>query len=160
MKHDLDGYRYRGARAMVLLHERQLPLFVDAWRRAKAADVDLPHTNDPSYASMQTLLRHPLGSARGYMIWMCQALELPNPALPEVPALEEVEAQADAYVAELLRGWRTPLRDVSPERFKGRTYTARWGDEYTIDAMLEHAVMHPIRHTFQLDEWIEAARSR
>jgi hypothetical protein len=30
---------------------------------------------------------------------------------------------------------------------------------YTIDAMLEHAVMHPIRHTFQLEELVQRAGS-
>ena len=157
---DLDSYRYRGARALVLLHERQLPIFVATWRRAAASKVDLPRTDDGDYASMEALLRHPLRSARGYMTWMCACLGLPEPPLPQVPELADVEARADAYVAELLREWREPLRDVPAEDFRGRTFTSRWVEEFTIEAMLEHAVMHPIRHTFQLEEWIEDARTR
>jgi len=155
----LEDYRYRGARALVLLHERHLRRFVETWRRAKAAGVTLPDTDDSTYLSMETLLQHPLRSARGYMTWMCECLGLPDPDLPAVPDASTVERDADAYVNALLRGWRAPLRDVPEERFGGRTYTSRWGEEYTIDAMLEHAVMHPIRHAFQLEELIERARA-
>lgn len=31
-------------------------------------------------------------------------------------------------------------------------YPSRWKTLYCVDAMLEHAVMHPIRHAFQLEE--------
>ena len=148
----LQDYRYRGARALVLLHERQLSGFVATWRRAKAAGIALPRTDDEDYESMETLLRHPLRSAGRYMTWMCACLDLPDPGMPDVPELDELDARADAYLAELLRAWRPPLRDVPPERFGGRAYTSRWGDPYTIEAMLEHAVMHPVRHVFQLEE--------
>ena len=46
---------------------------------------------------------------------------------------------------------RTPLVEVPEDRF-GEGFEARWGGIYLIDAMMEHAVMHPIRHTFQLRE--------
>jgi hypothetical protein len=36
-------------------------------------------------------------------------------------------------------------------------FPSRWNVHYCIDAMLEHAVMHPIRHTFQLQELLAKA---
>jgi hypothetical protein len=27
---------------------------------------------------------------------------------------------------------------------------SRWGEPYTVEQMLEHAVVHPMRHRFQL----------
>jgi hypothetical protein len=39
---------------------------------------------------------------------------------------------------------------VTDEQLDKGIYPSRWGTEYCIDAMLEHAVMHPIRHEFQL----------
>jgi uncharacterized damage-inducible protein DinB len=153
---ELDDYLSRGARALVLLHERQLPVFVATWRRAKAAGVPLPRTDDESYASLETLLRHVLAAARGYMTWICETLDLPDPRLPPVPELDAVAAQADEYLADLLAAWRIPLRDVPPDAFESNTYTSRWGEPFTIDSMLEHAVMHPIRHTFQLEELLRS----
>ena len=41
------------------------------------------------------------------------------------------------------------------ELFMDKTYTSRWKVEYCIDAMLEHAVMHPIRHEFQLSNLLK-----
>jgi hypothetical protein len=149
---ELENYEYRGARALVLLHERHLRECLATWRRAKAGGVMLPATDDPSYRSLETLLVHIFRAARGYLTWICQQLELPEPDLPQVPEPGEVEARADDFLTGLLAGWRLPLRDVPPERFEGPTYVSRWGDGYSIDSMLEHAVMHPIRHSFQLNE--------
>ena len=41
------------------------------------------------------------------------------------------------------------MADVPGKRFN-ETYASAWGVDYCIDAMLEHAVMHPLRHTAQL----------
>lgn len=149
---ELENYRYRGARALVLLHERHLRTFLARWREAKSAGVALPQTDDPSYESMDTLLFHVMRAARNYLTWICDKLELPDPDLPEVPPTQKIEARAEEYLSGLLAGWREPLRDLPAECFGGRTFTSNWGQEYTIGAMLEHAVTHPIRHTFQLDE--------
>ena len=56
----------------------------------------------------------------------------------------------------LLEKWRTPLCNVEPKLFEDKNYKSNWGVEYCIDAMLEHAVMHPIRHEFQLKNLINA----
>jgi hypothetical protein len=68
-------YRSRAVRALVLLHEQHLRRFVHTWRRALAASVILPPTDDPAYASLGALGRHVLGAARGYMTWMCEMLK-------------------------------------------------------------------------------------
>ena len=148
----LPTYSYRGARALVLLHEQQLRKFLETWRQAKALGVSLPKTDDSDYQSMETLLRHILRAARGYMSWMCEKLELPDPEIMPTPEANEIEEQADHYLEHLLDHWRTPLAAVTEERFHTPEYQARWKVAYCIDAMLEHAVMHPIRHQFQLAE--------
>ncbi|MEM6429801.1 MAG: hypothetical protein AAF708_11215 [Deinococcota bacterium] len=149
MSEDLGHYSYRGARAMILLHERHLRTFVATWREAKAANVRLPETTDSDYASLETLLRHNLAAARGYMTWMCEKLELPDPKIADAPMVEDIEHGVEAYLEHLFERWRLPLAGVPEDDF-GVTYRSRWGVDYCIDGMLEHAVMHPIRHEFQL----------
>ena len=85
---ELADYRYRGARALVLLHERALRELLPVWRRAKAANVRLPQTTDPHYVSLEALLSHPLRSARGYMTWLCEKLGLPDPGIDPSPEPE------------------------------------------------------------------------
>ncbi|MFC2171049.1 hypothetical protein ACFLU6_00280 [Acidobacteriota bacterium] len=151
---ELPHYQYRGARTMVLLHEQQLRNFFQTWKRAKAEGIALPQTGDSDYSSMDALLRHILRAARGYMTWMCQVLELPDPAIPPTPEASAIDAEAESYLENLLKQWREPLSDVQEKRFYKPEYTSRWKVNYCIDAMMEHAVMHPIRHTFQLEELI------
>lgn len=149
---ELNNYKYRGARALILLHEHNLRLLLATWKKAKKVGISLPITEDSDYRSLETLLHHILRAARSYMNWICQKLDLANPEIKEVPSVEQVESKADEYLNHLLERWRIPLEAVEEERFYHPCYQSTWGVDYCIDAMLEHAVMHPIRHSFQLEE--------
>jgi 3-hydroxyisobutyrate dehydrogenase-like beta-hydroxyacid dehydrogenase len=153
----LEGYRCRAARALVIMHEREMRRFLPIWREADDAGIDLPRTDDPHYASRAHLLRHVFNAARGYMRWMTEKLDLPGPDIDEVPELEDVAERAEAYMEHLLERWRTPLADVSYEQLD-QVFDAYWGEPYSIDSMLEHAVMHPARHAFQLEELLRRAK--
>jgi len=145
-------YRSRAARALVVLHDTHLRRFLVVWKQAQGRSVVLPKTDDPAYASLDTLVRHVLGAARNYMVWICEMLELPDPAIRVPPDAPALSADADSYMEHVLDRWRAPLQDVSDARLDRPEYPSRWQTLYSIDAMLEHAVMHPIRHTFQLEE--------
>ena len=158
MVEDLGHYKYRGARALVLLHEREQHHFLNVWREAKAANVALPETTDEDYESLETLLRHVLRAGRGYIVWICKQLDLPDPDIRPAPEPDVIEAEADGYLEHLLERWRLPLAEVPEERFEPATYVSNWGTPYCVEAMLEHAVMHPVRHAFQLEELMSASR--
>lgn len=149
-------YRSRAVRALVILHEEHLRRFVASWRRALAAGVSLPPSDDPAYASLGALGEHVLGSASHYMVWMCEKLELPDPGIRAEPDADAIVRDAEEYMEHVLERWRAPLCDVSNERLETPEFTSQWHTRYSIDAMLEHAVMHPIRHAFQLDELMGA----
>jgi uncharacterized damage-inducible protein DinB len=148
---DMPEYTYRGARALVLLHERYLREFIVVWREAKVADLRLPQVDDPDYASLDHVMRHVLRAARGYMTWMCQVLGLPDPEIRATPEAERIVAGVAEYLDHLLEQWRAPLAKVDEKCFN-TVAKARWGVDMAVESMLEHAVMHPIRHTFQLQE--------
>jgi hypothetical protein len=138
---------------MVLLHEEHLRRFVQTWRLALATSVNLPPTTDPGYTSLGTLARHVLSAAAGYLVWMCEVLTLAAPEIRPAPDATAIVRDADEYMEHILERWRTaPLREVSDEQLETPEYPSRWQTRYCIDSMLEHAVMHPIRHAFQLDE--------
>jgi len=138
---------------MVHLHEEHLRRFVQTWRLALATPVTLPSTDDPSYASLETLGRHVLRAAGGYLVWVCEVLKLPDPGIRPAPDVTAIIRDADDYMEHVLERWcAEPLREVSGQQLETPEYPSRWQTRYSIDAMLEHAVMHPIRHAFQLDE--------
>ena len=147
-------YKYAGAKALVKLHEMHLQSFYETWKEAKRLNIKLPDSDDPYYKSLDTLLYHLLRSARGYMIWMCDKLGIADPQIRETPPAEMIEEKAVEQLAHLFERWRIPLANVEPELFEDRVYKSNWNVEYCIDAMLEHAVMHPIRHEFQLKNLI------
>jgi uncharacterized damage-inducible protein DinB len=155
---ELNDYKYRGARALVLLHETNMRQCLETWKKAKAANVKLPETTDESYESLETLLHHILRAARGYMVWMCKQLELPDPDIKTTPDVTTIEAEADSYLEHVLERWPLPLVNVPEEKFGPHSYISNWGEAFSIDSMLEHAVMHPIRHEFQLKELMQQAK--
>ena len=143
-----EAYRYGGARALVRLHERHLWEFWATWCEASNARVQLPETEDPNYASLEVLLHHVLQSARGYLQWICTQLQLPDPGIDRAPPAERAPDEAAGYLRHLLERWRDPLCDVPREAYRKPVQQALTATN--VEAMLEHAVMHPIRHTFQL----------
>lgn len=151
---DFPEYRYKGASALVKLHEIHLRSFYETWKEAKKLNIKLPVTDDPYYKSLDTLLFHLLRSARGYMIWVCEKLGLGDPQINETPPAEIIEQKAVEQLAHLFERWKLPLANVEPELFEDKVYKSNWEVDYCIDAMLEHAVMHPIRHEFQLKNLI------
>ncbi len=150
----INEYRYRGAGVLIYLQEKHMRSFQPVWKQAKEENVKLPETTDSDYRSLETLLFHVLRASRGYIKWICKKLDLPDPGIDAPPALEVIELRADSYLEHLLEKWRDPLKELDEKVFYDKAYLARWGVEYCIDAMLEHAVMHPVRHEFQLSNLI------
>jgi uncharacterized damage-inducible protein DinB len=137
---------------MVALHATYLREFLDTWRRFDARGIALPATRNPNYASREALLAHVLGAAARYLTWMCEQLALPRPAVEEYPEASGFADRAEEYMESVLAAWEGPLRGVTEEQADNQAFVSRWGIPYSIDAMLEHAVMHPIRHAYQLDK--------
>ena len=148
----LPAYRYGSARTLVRLHGEYLQACLEVWQNAKALRIVLPETDDPSYVSMETLLAHVLGAAAHYMKWMCAKLELVDPAIRPTPGLNAIGAEAEGYLAHLIDRWRLPLSEIEEERFNRPEFRSGWGVNYCIDAMLEHALVHPVLHRVQLEE--------
>lgn len=147
-------YKYNGARSLIFLHEKYIHDFFNTWKEAKKLEIILPKTDDPDYTSLETLLKHVLRSSGGYITWICDKLGIPNPKIIETPDIQEIEEKAEEYIIYLLDKWRTPLANIKENDFHTPAFKSNWGSHYCVDAMLEHAVMHPIRHKFQLENLI------
>ena len=152
---DLDGYASRAARALVLLQEQRMREFVATWRRAITAEIALPTTDDPDYASLDALLRHVVGASRFYVTWVAEKLGLPDPEIRSLPKGPIGDAELGAYLEHLEERWRAALADADPAEMESQSWNAPWGAPFTADGMLEHAVLHPERHAFQLEELLE-----
>ncbi len=155
MSDELELYKSRAARALVLLHDQHLRQCFTVWKQARAMNLQLPETESEDYRSLDALLHHILRSARIYMFRICQHLDLPAPEIDPAPEVESIASQADRYLEHLLEQWRLPLAGVTDEQMEPAEELYFAGMPYWVDAMLEHAVMHPIRHEFQLRELMD-----
>ena len=156
----LPVFKYNGARSLVLLHETHMKSFLATWKKAKESKIKLLETNDPDYQSLETLLFHVLRASRGYMVWICDKLNLDNPQIETPPPIAEVKNKTGEYLNYLFEKWRLPLVNVPENSFRGSSYKTNWGDDFCIESMLEHAVLHPIRHEFQLKNMIKKAKTK
>jgi uncharacterized damage-inducible protein DinB len=151
-------YRSRATRALVRLHEQRMRSFFPVWQQAARDRVVLPATDNANYQSLETLLRHVLVASRGYLTWISESLELPDPQLDEPPPLSAIAAEASGYLETLLGAWERALTSVAAEQLRAHRYPWHKLEMY-VETLLEHAVVHPERHQFQLQELLEGAQS-
>ena len=152
----MEAFRSRGVRCLVELHERELQEFVATWRRFVASGKPMPEAHgDADYESRERLIAHVQGAARSYLLWIWEVLERPIEGLPLIRDAAVIVPRLDAFMAETLDGWRRHLAALEDVQLSTRQYISRWGEPHTIEQMLEHAVVHPMRHRIQLERILD-----
>ena len=145
-------FQSRAVRSLAELHEVELRKFLETWRRFKASGKPMPEAHgDESYASAETLVTHVQAAARSYMLWIREVLGQPVTEPPRIREPELILPRLDAFMEETLDAWKRHLASLTDEQLGPVQYKSRWGELFTIDAMLEHAVVHPMRHRVQLE---------
>ena len=153
----MEEFRSRGVRSLVELHQQELREFVSAWRRFVASGKPMPEAHgDAHYESRERLVAHVQGAARSYLLWIWEVLERPIEGLPLIRDADAIVPRLDAFMAETLDGWRRHLAPLEDDQLSPRQYLSRWGEPHTIEQMLEHAVVHPMRHRIQLERILAA----
>jgi hypothetical protein len=145
-------FQSRAAKSLIDLHEAELRRFLEAWERFVASGVPMPDARgDPDYESAEKLVTHVVVAARSYMMWMREQLGRPVTDLTLSRDPAEVTPRLRAHVDETLEGWRRHLADLADTDLSPTVYTSRWGEPFLIEQMLEHAIVHPMRHRIQLE---------
>jgi uncharacterized damage-inducible protein DinB len=148
-------FRSNAVRSCVELHEIELSRFYDAWEAFRVSGLALPATKDPNYASPNHLGGHVLRAARNYLTWIGECVGRPVTDVDQDNDTESVAAKGRAFLDEVLAAWRRHLAAVEDPELDVQGHRSRWGEPYTIEQMLEHAVVHPMRHRRQLERLME-----
>lgn len=144
-------FRSRAVRSLVELHELELRRFLDTWERFEAAGASMPEAlEDPSYASREHLVSHAAGAARGYLTWIGENVGRPVTDLDLSRDPTQIAPRVRQHIEETLAGWRRHLAVLADDELTPM-HTSRWGEPYNVEQMLEHAVVHPMRHRIQLE---------
>ena len=148
----MTEFRSRAVRSLVELHEMELRSFLATWKRFVASGKPMPEAHgDADYENPERLVAHAQGAARSYMMWIREVLEQPVTDLELIRDPAVIVPKLDAYMEETLAGWRRHLAPLEDAQLAPTQYKSRWGELFTIDQMLEHAVVHPMRHRIQLE---------
>ena len=111
-------------------------------------------TKDEDCRSIQTVMRHMIGSGYSYADSIRKVFGVPStrPKIELVPRLEAIEGVEKmlAYTAHTLEGkWDTAEEDVHKINV-----ASSWGQPYTLEQILEHAIVHILRHRRQIERFL------
>ena len=110
-------------------------------------------TKDEDCRSVQTIISHVTNSGFGYANYIRDYFSIPKNS-PERKLLSQNEflSRFDkmlAYTSETLEGkWQ-----FSDEEIMKVKMIVRWGPQYDLEQLLEHAVVHILRHRRQIEKF-------
>lgn len=109
---------------------------------------------EPDTVSIQAISVHVIRCAHGYASAIRKVRDLPRISVPEVDiptpsALRPLLATELRYTEGALEG----LYDAPEEVFTCLTFQVSWGPTYDPEMMLEHAIVHLLRHRRQIERW-------
>ena len=116
-----------------------------------------PKTSDDNCRSAQTIMSHVVSAGYGYAVYMRAAFSMPTDRpqkrlLSRRDSLKEIDSML-AYTARTLTGrW-----DMTEEDIVGTIIHSQWGVTYDLEQLLEHAIVHVLRHRRQIEKWGLAA---
>jgi uncharacterized damage-inducible protein DinB len=109
--------------------------------------------------SIQVITNHVVRAGYGYSKYIRDSLSID--ALPiedkQIPQTE-IEAEIDkmlAYTAAIFEG----DRQITDEEMEEIFFKTRWGVDYNIDQLLEHAIVHILRHRRQIQKFLLTMKS-
>jgi len=115
-------------------------------------------TKDEGCRSIQTILQHVVRAGYGYASYIREAygIEAKRPDIPLPKRLESVDQLEKmlAYTAATLEGkW-----ELSDEEIMAVRIPSRWGPVYDLEQLLEHAIVHVLRHRRQIERFLTEPR--
>jgi len=156
-----DFARIGALGAITDIYQKAVDEYVDVLKRTSLKEfitiVD-KDTDDEDCRSIQTITRHIIRSGYGYAGYVLNALNISH----EIPnandmSLETTE-EATREIYNMLYFNITNLYDLNRELIENNLgkikFMTRWNEEYNFEQILEHAVMHILRHKRQINKFL------
>jgi uncharacterized damage-inducible protein DinB len=149
-------FRSRAVMSLVELHEREMRSFLELWKRFVAAGLPIPEAHgDETYENRDRLFGHVLMAMRGYLTRIGEWVGRPVTDVDASTDPYAIVARAPEFADEVLAAYRRHLAQVTTEELEKQVHRTRWGDLMSVEMLLEHAVVHPMRHRIQLERILE-----
>jgi uncharacterized damage-inducible protein DinB len=113
-------------------------------------------TKDEDCRSVQTIVSHVINSGYGYANYVREWFSIPqNSPARRLYQQNEFSTELDkilAYTIETLQDkW-----ELSDDEIMKLQINSRWGPQYDLEQLLEHAIVHILRHRRQIEKFISA----
>ncbi len=110
-------------------------------------------TADENCRSVQTVMSHVVAAGYGYANYIRGAfsMTISSPQkrlLEDAESLKEFDSMLDYTVATLDGKWEMP-----DDQIEAVSMTVHWGPTYDLEQLIEHAIVHILRHRRQIEKW-------
>ena len=156
----MKAYRKGAIGALMDEYERassDLKLLLSSIPEDKFIEILDTQTKDEDCRSAQTIMKHVIGAGYGYADYIRGALGIvsTSPAR-RLFSPAEVESQIDAmleYTVHTLEGrW-----EMTDDEIVSVVIDSRWGVRYDLEQLLEHAIVHILRHRRQIERLMSSS---
>jgi len=152
-------FRSRAVHNLVDLHEREMQSFLQVWKRFIASGLPMPEAHgDESYENRERLFGHVLMAMRGYLTRIGEWVGRPVSDVDAGTDPYQIARRGTEFADEVLAAYRRHLAAVTTEELEPQNHRTRWGDLMSVENLLEHAVVHPMRHRIQIERILEGSK--
>ncbi len=134
---------------------RELQSVIGNLPNAQLAQIVDPLTDNPDCRSIKTILAHVVASGYSYCVYICN-LKDPSAQRPLRTHRETAQEYCNDLDAVLKYTDETfaQIFDDELEVFEtDKKMHTRWGQEYDIEQLMEHAIVHILRHRRQIEHF-------
>ncbi len=115
-------------------------------------------TTDEDCRSIQTITRHVIRSGYGYANYILNALNIFVDTTDANKMKIETSEDASNEIRKMLKFNIHNLYEVNSEKVEANMFsikfTTRWKEEFNFEQILEHAIVHVLRHRRQVEKFI------
>jgi len=120
-------------------------------------------TSDEDCRSIQTITRHVIRSGYGYANYILNALNIfVDTTDANKMTIENIKDAADE-IRKMLKFNIHNLYELNREKIEENMFslkfTTRWREEFNFEQILEHAIVHVLRHRRQVGKFIAALKN-
>ncbi len=161
----MKKYRTNGAiGALVDEYERsveELKLVIENVTQDQLITIVDPDTDDPDCRSIQTILTHVIRAGYGYVVYIRKAqgedlADKKNEILHSIVAYQDGLDQMFAYNDQLFKDYP----NVKLEEYDcDKKMVMRWGQKYDVEQLMEHAIVHILRHRRQIERFLQKMKT-
>ena len=104
--------------------------------------------------SIEVIMNHVVRAGYGYSKYirdelLMKANPIADRGIPQTEIRDQID-QMFAYTCEIFEG----ERQITDDEMENIHFKTRWSESYNIDQLLEHAIVHILRHRRQIEKFI------